>query len=156
MKKMTFFLNFISYHIFATYVRGASLGFPAACRLIAVSGARLPSIDGLVVRYVKMHHHVQPAITICLQFISNMFTTDTCIQTQRLLLYFCLQKGFMWTGLTSIQAWKNNYIDYKVWDKLLIHQITYPNSVAMLKFGNGISNFNSYFTGHVITYPCWD
>ena len=68
-EKMTFFPNFFSYHIFAIYVGGASLGLPTACRLIAVSGARLPSVDGLVVRCIKMHHHVKSAITICLQFI---------------------------------------------------------------------------------------
>ena len=68
-EKMTFFPNFFIYHIFAIYVGGASLGLPTACRLIAVSGARLPSVDGLVVRCIKMHHHVQSAITICLQFI---------------------------------------------------------------------------------------
>ena len=68
-KKMTFFPNFFSYHIFAIYVGGASLGLPTACRLIAVSGARLPSVDGLVVRCIKMHHHVKSAITVCLQFI---------------------------------------------------------------------------------------
>ena len=68
-EKMTFFPNFFSYHIFTIYVGGASLGLPTACRLIAVSGARLPSVDGLVVRCIKMHHHVKSAITICLQFI---------------------------------------------------------------------------------------
>ena len=68
-EKMTFFPNFFSYHIFAIFVGGASLGLPTACRLIAVSGARVPSVDGLVVRYIKMHHHVKSAITICLQFI---------------------------------------------------------------------------------------
>ena len=65
-EKMTFFPNFFSYHIFAIYVGGASLGRPTACRLIAVSKARLPSVDGLVVRCIKMHHHVKSAITICL------------------------------------------------------------------------------------------
>ena len=54
------------------YVGGASLGLPTACRLIAVSGPRLPSVDGLVVRCIKMQHHVKSAIIICLQFISNM------------------------------------------------------------------------------------
>ena len=68
-EKMTFFPNFFSYHIFALYVGGASLGLPTACRLIAVSGARLPSVDGLVVRCIKMHHHVKSTITIRLQFI---------------------------------------------------------------------------------------
>ena len=68
-EKMTFFPNFFSYHIFAIYVGGASLGLPTACRLIAVSGARLPSVDGLVVRCIKMHHYVKSAITIYLQFI---------------------------------------------------------------------------------------
>ena len=54
---------------------------------IAVSGARLSSVDGLVVRRIKMHHHmhhhVKSAITICLQFISNMFTIYTSIPTHR-------------------------------------------------------------------------
>ena len=68
-ENMTFFPNFFSNHIFAIYVGGASLGLPTACRLIAVSGARLPSVDGLVVRWIKIHHHVKSAITICLQFI---------------------------------------------------------------------------------------
>ena len=52
-EKWHFFLNFISYHISAIYVGGASLSLPTACRLIAVSGARLPSVDGLVVRCIK-------------------------------------------------------------------------------------------------------
>ena len=68
-EKMNFFPIFFSYHIFAIYVGGASLGLPTACRLIADSGARLPSVDVLVVRCIKMHHHVKSAITICLQFI---------------------------------------------------------------------------------------
>ena len=68
-EKMTFFPDFFSYHIFAIYVGGAYLRLPTACRLIAVSGARLPSVDGLVVRCTKMHHHVKSAITIWLQFI---------------------------------------------------------------------------------------
>ena len=76
--KWHFFKN-----IFAIYVGGASLGLPTSCRLIAVSGARLPSGDGLVVRCIKMHHHVKSAITICLQFISNMFTKYKCIPTHR-------------------------------------------------------------------------
>ena len=64
-EKMTFFPNFVTYFIFAKYVSGASLGLPTACRLIAVSGARLPSVDGLVVRCIEMHHHVKSAITMC-------------------------------------------------------------------------------------------
>ena len=95
--KMTFFLFFCSYHIFAIYVGGASLGLPTACRLIAVSGARLPSVDGLVVRCIKMHHHVKSAITICLQFIQNMFTIYTCIPTHRgSAPVFYLQKSPSW------------------------------------------------------------
>ena len=83
-KNDIFFPNFFCYHVFAIYVGGASLGLPIACRLIAVSGARLPSVDGLVVRCIKMHHHAKSAITICLQFIQNMFTIYTCTNTQRL------------------------------------------------------------------------
>ena len=56
-----------------TSLRHMWAGLPWGCRQLAVSGARLPSIDGLVVRCIKMHYHVKSAITICLQFISNMF-----------------------------------------------------------------------------------
>ena len=93
-EKMIFFLNFIRCRIVAIYVGGSSLGLPAACRLIAVSEARLPSVDGLVVRFMKLYHHVKPAITIGLQFISNMFTIDTCTQTHRgSASVFCLKKA---------------------------------------------------------------
>ena len=96
-EKMTFFANFFSYHIFAIYVGGASSGLPTGCRLIAVSGARLPSVDGLVVRCIKMHHHVKSAITICLQFIYNMFTIYTCMPTHRgSVPVFYLQKAPSW------------------------------------------------------------
>ena len=96
-EKMTFFPIFFSYHIFAIYVGGASLGLPSACRLIAVSAARLPSVDGLVVMCIKMHHHVKSAITICSQFIQNMFRVYTCIPTHRgSAPVFYLQKAPSW------------------------------------------------------------
>ena len=77
MKNIIFFLNRISYHIYhAISVGGTSLGLPAACKLIAVSRARLPSVDGQAVKAIKMHHQVKSAITIRLQFISNMFTIE--------------------------------------------------------------------------------
>ena len=76
---------------------GASLRLPAAYRLITVSGARLLSVDGLAVSCIKMHHHVKPAITICLQFISNLITITTCIQTREgSAPVFCLQKAPSW------------------------------------------------------------
>ena len=73
--------------------------------------------------------------------------------------------GYMWYktpacgsfyehGLTLIPAWKSNYMPSKV-----CIDIPYP----LLNF-NGctvevwewISHFITHFTGHVITYPCWD
>ena len=57
--KNDIFSYFFSNHIFAIYVGGASLGLPTACRLIAVSGARLPSVDGLVVRCTSTHIHAR-------------------------------------------------------------------------------------------------
>ena len=73
-EKMTFFLNFISFHIFAIYVGGACWGLPAACRLIAVSGARLPSVDGLTVRYIKN----APLSNLPSKYVSDLF--QTCFQ----------------------------------------------------------------------------
>ena len=100
-EKMTFFPNFFSYHIFAIYVGGAPLGLLTACRLIAVSGARLPSVDGLVVRCVKMHHHM---LNLPSRYVCNLF--KTCLRyirvyqhTEALLLCFTYKKlrheGFM-------------------------------------------------------------
>ena len=83
VKKWHFWLNLISYSIFAIFVGGASLGLTTAFRLIAVSGARLSLVDVLVVRCIKVPHHVKSAIKIYLQFISNMFTGYTCIPTRR-------------------------------------------------------------------------
>ena len=73
-KKWRFFLNFISYHIFALYVGGASLGLPTACRLIAVSGTRLPSVDGLVVRSIKC----TTMLDLPSRYVCNSF--QTCLR----------------------------------------------------------------------------
>ena len=85
-EKMTFFpFFFFCYHIFAIYVGGASLGLPTACRLIAVDGARLPSVDGLVVRCIKMHHHVKSVITIMFAiYFKHVYDIYVYANTQRL------------------------------------------------------------------------
>ena len=99
-EKMTFFPIFFSYHIFAIYVGGASFGLPTACRLIAVSGARLPSVDGLVVRCIKC----TTMLNLPSQYVCNLF--QTCLRyirvyqhTEALLLCFTYKKlrheGFM-------------------------------------------------------------
>ena len=99
-EKMAFFLNFISYHIFAIYVGGASLGLPTGCRLIAVSGVLLPSVDGLVVRCIKC----TTMLNLPSQYVCNLF--QTCLRyirvyqhTEALLLCFTYKKlrheGFM-------------------------------------------------------------
>ena len=88
-ENMTFFPNFYSYHIFAIYVGGASLGLPTACRLIAVSGARLPSVDGLVVRCIKMH---LPSQYVCNLFKTCLRYIRVCQHTEALLLCFTNKK----------------------------------------------------------------
>ena len=58
------------------------------------------------------------------------------------------------TGFNFMPRMENNYIQYKVWDK-----ITYPSpnfNGATVEVWDWISNFIPHFTGHVITYPCWD
>ena len=52
---------------------------------------------------------------------------------------------FYWHGLTLIPAWKTNDMYFKMWD-----EITYP------EVSEWISNFVPHFTGHVITYSCWE
>ena len=61
---------------------------------------------------------------------------------------------FHWHGLTLIPTWISNYTHYNVWD-----EITYPFlnfNGATVEVWEWISNFIPHFTGHVITYPCWD
>ena len=97
-EKMTFFLNLISFHIFPIYVGGACWGLPAACRLIAVCGARLPSVDGLTVRYIKN----APLLNLPSKYVCDLF--QTCFRymyvwykhtgTLRLCLHVAL--SFIW------------------------------------------------------------
>ena len=76
-------------------------------------------------------------------YLKHVYDIYVYQHTEALLLCFTYKKlrheGFMQTGLTLIPAWISNYIDYKVWDELLIYSQT--SMVAPLKFGNGISNF---------------
>ena len=52
-----------------------------------------------------------------------------------------------------IPAWISNYID-KVWDEITY---AFPNfNGATVEVWECISNFIPHFTGHVITYSCWD
>ena len=49
--------------------------------------------------------------------------------------FYCPLVPVYWCGLTLILAWRSNYINYNMWDKL-----TYPSqtsTIAPLKFGNG-------------------
>ena len=98
-EKMTFFLNFISFHIFAIYVGGACWGLPAACRLIAVSGARLPSVDGLTVRYIKN----APLLNLPSKYVCDLF--QTCFRYMYVwykhtgTLPLCLQVALSFTWL---------------------------------------------------------
>ena len=143
MKKWHFFLNFISHHIFAIHVGGASLWLPTACRLITVSGARLPSADGLV--YKKC----TTMLNLPSQYVCNLF--QTCLRyisvyqhTEAPLLCLCLQKApssgiyVNWITVTLIPAWISNYIDIKCGMNYL--SIPKPQRLP-LKFGNWMSNF---------------
>ena len=48
----------------------------------------------------------------------------------------------------------SNCIHHNVWDGMLY---PFPNfSSCTIEVWEWISNFISHFTGHVITYPCWD
>ena len=48
----------------------------------------------------------------------------------------------------------SNFIHHKVWDEITN---PFPNfNSATVEVWEWISNLISHFTGHVITYPCWD
>ena len=57
-------------------------------------------------------------------------------------------------GFTWILACISNFIHYKVLEEI-IHPFSNINKRAF-KVWKLISNFIPYFTGHVITYPCWN
>ena len=55
---------------------------------------------------------------------------------------------------TSIPAWMNNYIHFKVWDETFN---PFPNiNGCTVEDWEWISSFIPHFTVHVITDPCWD
>ena len=119
-QKMTFFINFISFHIFAIYVGGACWGLPAACRLIAVSRARLPSVDGLTVRYIKN----TPLLNLPSNYVCDLF--QTCFQymyvrykhTGTMLL--CLQVPLSeWLAIRTTLSYHTQYI-WRLLDKAMI------------------------------------
>ena len=120
-QKMTFFINFISFHIFAIYVGGACWGLPAACRLIAVSGARLPSVDGLTVRYIKNAPLLNlPSKYVC-DLISNLFSIHVrAIQTYRDYAPVPTGSSVIYiTGLTLVPAWISKCTHHKMWDEII-------------------------------------
>ena len=65
-----------------------------------------------------------------------------------------LQRPLYSHNLTLIPVCISIYIHYKVWD-----EITYPFpnvNGATVEFWELASYFSPHFTGHVITYTCWD
>ena len=56
--------------------------------------------------------------------------------------------------LTLIPAWVSYYIHYQVYDEITY---TFPNFIGTaIEVWEWIINFIPHFTGHMITYPCWD
>ena len=53
-----------------------------------------------------------------------------------------------------MSSWISNYIHYKMWDEITC-PFTNINGATVEVWG-WKSNFIPHFTGHVITYPCWD
>ena len=57
-------------------------------------------------------------------------------------------------NISEVGWWLSNYIHYKVWDKITY---TFPKvNDANLDVWKWIWNLIPHFTGHVITYPCWN
>ena len=59
-----------------------------------------------------------------------------------------------WHWLTSIPAWISHYGYYAVWDVI---NYPFPNvNGATIEVWEWKVNLTPHFTGHVITYPCWN
>ena len=78
-----------------------------------------------------------------------------CRQATSHCLSQCWPRSMLPYGVTRPQ-WVNisNFIHYKVLEDITL---PFPNiDKGAFKVWKLISNFIPYFTGHVITYPCWD
>ena len=77
-EKMTFFPNCFSYHIFAIYVGGASLGLPTACRLIAVKVLLQWNSTSVYTSCTYSTYHLELALgTFICHFISACLVCHT-------------------------------------------------------------------------------
>ena len=94
-KKMTFFLNFIIYHIFAIYVGGASLGLPTALQANCSQWGSF-AIGRRSGR--KVYKKCTTMLNLPSQYVCNLF--QTCLRyisvyqhSEAPLLCLCLQKA---------------------------------------------------------------
>ena len=70
------------------------------------------------------------------------------------ILNVCRNYIMYWHLTFLIPAWISNYNHYKVWDEITY---AFPNlNSVTVEVCEWINNLISQFTGHVITYPCWD
>ena len=76
-------------------------------------------------------------------------------KNMKIIPIYCVLSGFDTSSIsTHSLAWISNRTHYKVFD-----EITYPFpnfNGATVEVWELIRNFIAYFTGHVLTYSCWD
>ena len=81
-----------------------------------------------------------------------LFTVTRCETHQ--VQTFITRGPLYWHGLILIPAWVSDYIHYKVRVEVTY---SFPNlNGAIVEVWEYMNYFIPHFTGHVITYPCWD
>ena len=57
-------------------------------------------------------------------------------------------------GLSLVEGWISYYIHYKVWYATTNPLANFHGAIVEVR--KSVSNFILHFTGHVVTYACWD
>ena len=71
-----------------------------------------------------------------------------------LMTLYSEDQGPFYQHCLTLIPWISNHIHYKMWDEITYPFLNFNGSTVEVK--EWISNFILHFTGHVITYPCWD
>ena len=87
-------------------------------------------------------------------YLLSCYLNTVCNMSPELAVISVTRGSFYEHGLTLIPVWISNYIYYKLWDEIIYPFLNFNG--CNVEVYEWISNFIPHFTGHVITYLCWD
>ena len=97
--------------------------------------------DDVIMNSINCHWQTTLVQYVCTQHIDHLYTK-----------MFPGAPLLTWINFNSSMI--SNYFYYKVWDEITC---PFPNfNGCTVDVWDRFSNFIRHFTGHVITFPCWD